>query len=112
MSSALARKLESIRTRAALSDLEVANVLGAEPGSVSGWDQGLAFPEVEAEKRLVEFEYIVDMLADYYRPDEARRWIFAPQKLLSNAIPAELIRLGRIDEVLRLAGQLREAVYF
>jgi hypothetical protein len=32
--------------------------------------------------------------------------------LLSNAIPAELIRLGKIDEVLRLAGQLREAVYF
>jgi uncharacterized protein (DUF2384 family) len=52
-----------------------------------------------------------DKLADFYQPDEARQWIFAPQELLSGASPAELIRDGRIDDVMRLIGQLRDAVH-
>jgi uncharacterized protein (DUF2384 family) len=52
-----------------------------------------------------------DKLADFYQPDEARQWIFAPQELLSGASPAELIRDGRIDDVMRLVGQLRDSVH-
>jgi uncharacterized protein (DUF2384 family) len=57
-------------------------------------------------------EYVIGQLADIYEPDEARQWIFAPQKLLGGTSPAELIRTGRIDDVMRLVNQLREAVYF
>jgi len=112
VASALARKLDSLRERGALADVDVAKALGAEPGAVSAWQEGRLFPQAETEKTLVELEYIVDLLADFYQPHEARRWLFAAQKLLGGAVPAELIRQGRIDEVLRLAGQLREAVYF
>ena len=76
------------------------------------WDEGRTYPEANAEKTLVEVEYIVDLLADLYQPDEAREWIFSAQKLLSGASPAELIREGRVDEVLRLVCRSREAVYF
>ena len=112
MSGALARKLEALRERGAMGGRDVAVALGAEAATVSGWAEGRLFPEVGAEKTLVELEYIVDLLADFYKPDEARRWLFAPQRLLAGAIPVELIRQGRIDDVFRLAGQLREAVYF
>jgi len=61
---------------------------------------------------LLELGYIVDQLADIYEPNQARQWIFAPQKLLNGKSPAELIRTGRIDNVMRLIGQLRDAVYF
>ena len=94
-----------------MSDAEVADVLGTRPEAVASWDEGRAYPQAEAEKTLVELEYIVELLADFYEPREARQWIFSPQKLLSGAVPAELIREGRIDEVLRLAGQLRESAY-
>jgi hypothetical protein len=95
-----------------MGDADVAEALGAEVSKVSLWEAGSLFPEAETAKTIVELEYIVDVLADFYRPDEARRWFFAPQKLLGGAAPVELVRQGRIDEVLKLAGQLREAVHF
>lgn len=111
MSSAVARKLESLRSKGAMRNIEVANLLGTRPETVSRWNQGRAYPHPNTEKTLLELEYIVDQLSELYEPDEARQWIFSPQKLLSGASPAALIREGRIDEVLRLVSQLRDAVY-
>ena len=111
MTTAVARKLESLRTKGAMRNIEVANLLGTRPETVSRWNQGRAYPHANTEKTLLELEYIVDQLADFYSPTEARQWIFAPQKLLDVVSPAELIRNGRIDEVMRLVSQLREAVY-
>jgi hypothetical protein len=112
MTSAVARRLDSLRRRGAMKNIEVANLLGTRPETVSRWNQGRAYPHANTEKTLLELEYIVDQLADFYEPNEARQWIFAPQKLLGGASPAELIRTGRIDEVLRLVGQIRDAVHF
>jgi len=111
VSSAVARKLDSLRTKGAMKNIEVANLLGTRPETVSRWNQGRAYPHAGTEKTLLELEYIVDQLADFYEPNEARQWIFAPQKLLAGMSPAELIRNGRIDEVMRLVNQLREAVH-
>jgi hypothetical protein len=79
--------------------------------TVSRWNQGRAYPRANTGKTLLELEYIIDQLGDSYEPNEARQWIFAPQELLGGVSPAELIRTGRIDEVMRLVGQLREAVH-
>jgi hypothetical protein len=111
MPDALARKLDSIRTKGAMRNVEVANLLGTRPETVSRWNQGRAYPHASTEKTLLELEFIVDQLSDFYEPDEARQWIFAPQKLLNGVSPAELIRDGKIDEVRRLVNQLRDAVH-
>ena len=111
MTSAVARKLESLRVKGAMRHIEVANLLGTRPETVSRWNQGRAYPHASTEKTLLELEYIVDQLSDFYEPNEARLWIFSPQKHLSGASPAELISSGRISEVLRLVNQLRDAVY-
>ncbi len=110
--SAVARKLESIREKGAMKHIEVANLLGTRPETVSRWNRGRAYPQASTEKTLLELEYIVDQLSDFYEPHEARQWIFAPQKHLEGKSPAELIRDGRIDEVMRLVNQVRDAVYF
>ena len=111
VSSAVARKLESIRAKGAMRHIEVANLLGTRPETVSRWNQGRAYPHASTEKTLLELEFIVDQLSDFYEPNEARQWIFSPQKLLDGMSPAELIREGRMDEVRRLVNQLRDAVY-
>ena len=111
MTSAVARKLESIRRKGAMRHTEVANLLGTRPETVSRWNKGHAYPVPNFEKTLLELEYIVDQLSDFYEPNEARQWIFAPQKLLEGKSPAELIRNGRIDDVMQLVIQLRDAVY-
>ena len=112
MSSAVARKLESIRDKGAMKHTEVANLLGIRPETVSRWNKGRAYPQPRKEKTLLELEYIVDQLSDFYEPNEARQWIFAPQRHLDGQSPAVLIQEGRIDEVINLVNQLREAVYF
>lgn len=111
VSNAVARRLESIRTKGAMRHIEVANLLGTRPETVSRWNQGRAYPHASTEKTLLELEFIVDQLSDFYEPNEARQWIFSPQKHLDGLSPAELIREGRIDEVRRLVNQLRDAVY-
>jgi transcriptional regulator with XRE-family HTH domain len=107
----VARRLEVLRTKGAMKDVEVANLLGTRPETVSRWNQGRAYPRATTEKALLELEYIVDQLADLYEPREARQFIFAPQKLLGGESPAALIGSGRIDEVMRLVAQIRDAVH-
>ncbi|MGH6924682.1 MAG: helix-turn-helix domain-containing protein [Propylenella sp.] len=111
MMGAVARRLETIREKAGMRSTEVAQLLGTRPETVSRWNQGRAYPQPSKEKTLLELEYIVDQLADFYEPNEARLWIFAPQRLLEGHSPAELIQTGRIEDVRHLVNQLREAVH-
>lgn len=111
MASAVAKRLDALRRKGAMKNIEVANLLGTRPETVSRWNQGRAYPHANTERTLLELEYIIDQLSDFYEPNEARQWIFAPQKLLAGASPAGLIQEGRIDEVMRLVGQLRDAVH-
>ena len=111
MTGAVAKRLESIREKAAMRSIEVAQLLGTRPETVSRWNKGRAYPQPNTEKTLLELEYIVDQLADFYEPNEARQFIFAPQRLLDGRSPADLIQNGRIEDVRHLVAQLREAVH-
>lgn len=109
--NAIARKLDAIKEKGRMSAMDVANFLNIRPETVSRWRQGKAFPRPDAQKRLMELEYIVDQLSDIYKPDEARLWLYSRQKLLAGDIPAALIQAGRTDEVLAVIDQLREGVF-
>ena len=111
MSNAVARKLDSIRTKGGMKSIDVANVLGQRPETVSRWNQGKAFPRRDAEKTLLELEYIIDELSDLYEPQEARLWLFSRQKLLNGQTPAELIQEGRTEDVRNVVAQLRDGVF-
>jgi uncharacterized protein (DUF2384 family) len=112
MTSAIARRLNTIRSKGAMKHVDVANLLGLRVETVSRWNQGKAYPQPSAEKTLLTLEYIIDELADFYQPNEARQWMFGPQKLLEGKSPAELIRTGKMDDVMSLVHQLKETVYF
>jgi transcriptional regulator with XRE-family HTH domain len=91
MGSAVARKLESLRSKG-LKQTEVAILLGTRPEQVSRWNNGQAYPHSSTEKALLELEFIVDQLSDFYEPNEARQWLFSPQKLLNGEKPSDLIQ--------------------
>lgn len=107
----IARKLESLQKKGSIKSVDVANVLQIRPETVSRWNQGKAFPQPEAERALLDLEYVVDKLADLYEPDEVRLWLFARQKLLNGEVPAELIRQRRTDEVIKIIRQVLEGAY-
>ena len=110
-SNAIARKLEAIQQKGAMRSVDIANLLGTRPETVSRWNQGKAFPRPDTEKLLLDLEYIVDQLSDFYEPQEARLWLFTRQKLLDGERPAELIQAGQTTEVIRMINQLRDGVY-
>lgn len=111
MSNAVARKLESMREKGAMKHVDIAQLLDSRPETVSRWNQGKAYPQRSKERVLLELEYIIDQLSDFYEPEEARQWMFSRQKLLNGRAPAELIQTGQIDDVLRFVSQIRDAVH-
>lgn len=111
MSNAIARKLESIKEKGAMKSTDVANILGTRPETVSRWNQGKAFPQPDTQRVLLDLEYIVEQLSDFYEPQAARLWLFSRQKPLQGETPAELIQQGRTDAVIAVLDQLREGVF-
>ncbi len=109
--NAIARKLNAIRMKGAMQSVDVANLLGLRPETVSRWNQGKAFPRPGAERTLLELDYIVDELSDFYEPADARLWLYSPQKLLDGARPADLIQAGDTQRVIEIIDQLRDGVY-
>ncbi len=107
----IARKLEELSRKGAIKSVDVANLLGTRPETVSRWNQGKAFPRPDSQRLLVDLEYVVDLLADFYEPLEARLWLFSRQKLLDGALPAELIAQGKASDVVNVITQLREGVH-
>ena len=94
-----------------MKSIDIANVLGARPETVSRWNQGKAFPQPDLQRLLLELEFVVDQLSDFYDPQEARLWLFSRQKLLNGQMPADLIRGGKVDDVIAVIDQLRDGVY-
>ena len=68
---------------------------------VSRWNRGRAYPRPTRENLLVDLEYIVERLSEFYSdPRTARAWLYSRQKFFGGLRPADLIREGRIEEVL------------
>ena len=109
--NAIALKLENISSKGGMRLVDVANVLRTRPETVSRWNQGKAFPNPTNERQLLELEWIVEKLTNFYTPQEARFWLFSRQELLDGKTPADLIADDKSEEVLAAIAQLREAVF-
>jgi len=109
--SALARKIDSIRKRAAVTNRDIAELLATTPETVSRWVNGKVDPKRESLQRLLALEFFVSELAEFYAPDEAHLWLLSPNKLLGGATPADRIKEGRTDDVSALLDQLRSGAY-
>lgn len=109
--TAVARKLDSIRDKGGLKDIDVANLLGIRRETVSRWNNGRAYPHGQSESALLELEYIVDQISDFFEPKEARQFVFSRQRILGDKTPAELIKAGEFDEVLAVIKRLRDGVF-
>ena len=58
-------------------------------------------PRPSDENRLVDLEYIVERLTEFYSdPGTARAWLYSRHKFFGGQRPADLIQEGRIEEVL------------
>jgi transcriptional regulator with XRE-family HTH domain len=111
MSAALANRLASIRDRGGVKSRDIAQMLDTTPETVSRWQSGKVDPQPDHLKKLLTLEWLIAELAEFYEPDEARLWLFAPHRLLQGDSPAQRIQSGRTDDVEALLAQLRDGAY-
>lgn len=111
MSSAIAKRLDSIQARGGISGREVAQLLKTTPQTISRWRQGKVSPHPGSLDRLLKLDWLADQLASLYEPDEARLWLFSPHAELSGERPADLIAEDRMDEVLAVIDRLHSGAY-
>lgn len=111
MAGAVAARLDAIRVRGGIKSREVAQLLDTTPQTVSRWKTGKVEPQPDRLYRLLTLEWLIDELSEFYRPDEARLWLFAPHRLLAGDRPADRIQQGELDDVLAVIAQLRDGAY-
>jgi len=96
---------------AASRDVEIANIVGASPPTVSRWTKGRASPPLHTQTIIADLRYVVDRLADFYTPEETRLWLHTSRPLLNNKRAIDLIRSGRMEDVLAVIERLDAGAY-
>lgn len=106
MASAVVRILEDLRRQGGLQGKDIANIVDVSPATVSRWSHGTASPTLHTQTVIAHLRYVVDRLADFYTPEDARLWLHANHPLLNNEKAIDLIRSGRTEEVLAVIERL------
>jgi transcriptional regulator with XRE-family HTH domain len=109
--SAIAIRLREIITKAGVTAKEVSRLLNTTPETVSRWNTGKTEPQPTSRDDILRLEWLVGELADLYPPQEARLWLFSPHKQLRGETPATAIAAGRMEDVLRIIGQLKDGAF-
>ena len=108
----VAEKLDLLKSRAAIRAVDVANMLSTTPETVSRWNRGRAYPRPGKESLLVDLEYVVERLSEFYSdPQTARAWLYSRHKYFDGLRPADLIQEGRIEEVLEVIQAMADPTY-
>ena len=111
MASALADRLEKIKELGGITGRDVAQLLDTTPETVSRWSSGKIDPQRERLQRLLELEFFLTELSEFYSPEEAKLWLFSPHKLLGGETAAARIQAGKTQDVIALIEQLRSGAY-
>jgi hypothetical protein len=109
--TAFSRRLDLIQRKSTLRSVDIANIIGVRAEAVFNWNQGKALPRPDAQRRLLDLEYIVDLLSDLYEPDEVKLWLMSRQKLLGGCVPTDLIHDGKTEDIIAVIDQIRDDVF-
>ncbi len=111
MTNVVAKTINDLRDRGALSGVDVANVADVSKATVSRWTTGKASPHPKTQLILSDLRYVVDRLAEFYTPDETRTWLYARNNLLNGQSGMDLIHAGKTEEVLAAVERLGSLAY-
>jgi transcriptional regulator with XRE-family HTH domain len=98
MAVATAEKVRAL-TKDFRSSAELARMLGVNRSQVTRWLKGAGIDPLNAEKIDV-LELVVANLQRLYEPEVIRPWLFGFNPHLGNRRPIDLVRKGRVEELL------------
>lgn len=111
MTNAVAKTIEDLRERGALSGVDVANVADVSKTTVSRWTTGKATPQPKTQLVLSDLRYVVDRLSEFYTPEETRVWLYSRNNLLGGERGMDMIHEGRTEDLLAAIERLGSLAY-
>lgn len=109
--TAVSRLVGELKTIGGLKGIDLANILGVSPPTVTRWSKGEADPTIEKQTAMAQLRWVAERLGDFYEPDEVRLWLQSPHPQLNSQRPYDLIVEGRTPEVLEVIERLDSGVY-
>lgn len=99
----------SIR-RAFPSDAAMARALGVHRSSVTRWKRGEVASE-EHHERLVALDAVIDLLTGFLEPASVPKWLTGVNAFLGHRRPIDLLRQGRLSEVVAAVEAEKDGAY-
>ncbi len=106
MSTVFADEAVRIHRSAYLSDVLIAEAVGAKPSTVRDWFNGRSSPTGQRARRLAELAEITDRLLRVVEARYIPLWLVKPVEALDDRAPVELIAHGHARQVARLISAL------
>lgn len=92
------------------SDAEMADVLGVDRSRVGRYRQGEE-PSAEVASTLLGLDVAVTMLDSFLEPEVVGDWLFGVNAQLGNRRPVDVLRDGRLSEVVAAIEATRSGSY-
>ena len=81
------------------SAAELADALGVNRSQITRWLRGAGIDPLNAEKIDI-LELVLSNVLRLYAPEVARAWLFGFNPQLGNRRPIDLVRAGKVEEIL------------
>jgi uncharacterized protein (DUF2384 family) len=111
MRSTVSCILDHLKDDGGLQGKDIANLVAVSPATVSRWSSGEATPDLKTHTVIAELGCVVDRLANFYTPEEARLWLHASHPMLGGARPIDFIDAGRTEKILAVIEVLDSGAY-
>lgn len=98
--------VDQIRS-AGLTLAEIASVTGVRERQVQNWSAGSSRPRDISRDRLVDVHYLVQQLAEVYKPEGVDIWLHARNRSLEGERPIDMLAQGEFKPVLAAVDRLR-----
>lgn len=104
----------AVKVRALAKDFEsgaeLAKALGVNRSQITRWLKGAGIDPLNAEK-IDLLELVIANLLRVFEPDAARAWLFGLNPHLGDRRPIDLIRMGKVEELMRAIRAARAGSY-
>lgn len=101
-----------IRARRAFSsDLQMAEMLGLDRTRLIAWKKGASVPRLEHLRYLADVATTIDALMRFLHPNVVAGWLISPQYELDERTPIEVLREGRLTDVLMSVNATEHGAY-
>ncbi len=92
------------------SDAEMAEVLGVNRSQIARWQKGTP-PSPEKAGQLLHLDFVMVLLEGFLEPESIPKWLNGFNANLDDRRPIDVLRTGRLSEVVRAIEAEKSGAY-